>query len=456
MKTNVNLSKIVSSSIALILCFAVLVFALTGLHWAVALPAHACATPSIASSPTSGPVGTAVTVTGSGIVDSNCNPLSSATVTFGYSPSNNCSSLTAVSSTATITNGSFSGTFTWPSSGTTAGTTYIVCAQISGVSGTLAANTFQVTTSSSSVSVSVDSSSYKVGDNITVTGAGFPASTSVTVEEQSANGATTTTLGNVTTDTTGAFTQDYTVPPQPLNSVVIIATAGSVKATSSTFTVIPPPPSNTSTPTSGPVGTTITVTGSNTPPPAGSATETVTFGYSPNSNCNLFYSVGTGSNPKVSNGSFTGTFTWPSSGTKIGTTYTVCVQMNNVSGGGTLTLPSSSFLVIPPPPSITSSPTSGPVGTTITVTSSNIPSPAGSSTIETVTFGYSPSTDCNLFYSVGTGSNPKVSHGSFTGTFIWPSSGTSVGTTYTVCAQINNVSGGGTLTLAGNTFLVTK
>ncbi len=41
MKTGVNLSKIVSTSIALIVCFAILAFALTALGWGAALPALA-------------------------------------------------------------------------------------------------------------------------------------------------------------------------------------------------------------------------------------------------------------------------------------------------------------------------------------------------------------------------------------------------------------------------------
>src|SRR5712692_4974367 len=72
---------------------------------------------------------------------------------------------------------------------------------------------------------------------VTRSGSGFPASTSVTVELQSSDGKTTTTLGNVTTDGTGSFTQDYTVPAHPLKSVVVKATAGSNTATSSSFTV---------------------------------------------------------------------------------------------------------------------------------------------------------------------------------------------------------------------------
>ena len=254
MKTNENLSKVVSTSMALVLCFAMLVFALLML-WGMAVPAHAhvlhtrTAGGTITSSPTSGSAGTTITVTGSNItMDVAPSPgatpvatptalVTSGSVTFGYSTASDCSSFNSVSSSGTapsVTGGGFTGTFAWPS-GTTTGTTYYVCAQVSGVSGTLVGSTFQV---SATPSVSADQSSYTVGDDMTVSGSDFPDTTAVTVKLQSSNGATKTTLGTVNTDSTGAFTQDYTVPQHPLNSVVVIATYGNgLQATSSSFTV---------------------------------------------------------------------------------------------------------------------------------------------------------------------------------------------------------------------------
>ncbi len=251
MKTGRNFSKIGSTGIVLILCFAALLFTLLGLRLGIALPvyARAACTPaaptlSITSpNPAQGPVGTTIALTGSGVQDgtstaATCPALSGGTVTFGIGTTD-CSSPTSAGSATTDGSGSFSGSFAWPSTGTgsTAGT-YQVCVTIPGYTGAIAAGAFTVTASSaSSASVSADSSSYTVGDDISVTGSGFPASTSVTIELQSSDGKTTTTLGNVTTDSTGTFTQDYTVPAHPLNSVVIKATAGSTTATSSSFTV---------------------------------------------------------------------------------------------------------------------------------------------------------------------------------------------------------------------------
>ncbi len=247
MKTNENLAKIVSTGMALVLCFTAGLFALLGHR---AMPAHAHASipaAAITSSPSQGPPGTTITVTASNIPPPvNFGTLETAT--FGYSSSldsclNPSTDVGNPNPTYTLPGGTFTGgTFTWPSSGTTVGTLYSVCVQINNVSGitggtlVLACRScFRVT---GSTSVSVDSSSYKVGDTMTVSGTGFPASASITIKLQSSNGATTTTLGNVTTDNNGAFSKHYTVPAHPLNSVVAIVTYGSgQQATSSSFTV---------------------------------------------------------------------------------------------------------------------------------------------------------------------------------------------------------------------------
>ncbi|HET8851451.1 MAG TPA: hypothetical protein VFN02_02920 [Ktedonobacteraceae bacterium] len=308
MKTNENLAKIVSTGMALVLCFTTGLLALLMIgHRAV--PAHAHASipaAAITSSPSQGPPGTTITVTASNIP----RPASFGTpetATFGYSSSldsclNPSTDVGNPNPTYTLPEGTFTGgTFTWPSSGTTVGTLYSVCVQISNVSnapgvtnGTLllaCRSCFKVT---GSASVSVDSSSYKVGDSITVSGSGFPPSASITIKLQSSDGATTTTLGNVTTDNNGAFSKHYTVPAHPLNSVVAIVTYGNgQQATSSSFTVkakatakptptpapppptsIPPPPAALSaTPTLVPVPTaTPTAVLTNTPAPAPSPT----------------------------------------------------------------------------------------------------------------------------------------------------------------------------------------
>jgi hypothetical protein len=359
MKTGVNLAKIVSTSIALILCSAVLAFALTALCWGAALPAFAahatCTAPTFTLNTTSGPVGTSVSVAGTKINDGssvcrlitggsvsygystssstcsspatpgsgnttwsttsstfgsfsgtfswpsaastvntqyyacatipgsspptlvssntftvtagssssspsitsspgsgasgstvtvtghNITPASGSTVsvTFGYSTATNCNPFTSVGSATneTVASGTFTGTFSWPS-GLTVGTTYTVCVQVGGVSGTLVGGSFQDTASSSSTpTVSVDNSSYKVGDSITVTLSGFPASTTVSLTVETSGGSNAHSLNDVTTDTTGASTTVHTAPSSPTGTVKIVADAGSITASSSTFTI---------------------------------------------------------------------------------------------------------------------------------------------------------------------------------------------------------------------------
>jgi hypothetical protein len=241
MNIGVNFSKIGSTGI--ILVFAVLMFAWLGVLLGMAPPVHAatCTAPSVSISPQSGSAGTTVQVSGSNITDTNCNPLTTGTATYGYSASTDstCTSPTPIGAGLNITwptAGSFTDSFTWPS-GLAAGT-YIVCASISGSSaGVISAGSFTVT-GSTSATVSADQSSYTVGDTMTVSGTGFPTQASVTIQLQSSDGVTTTDLGSVTTDLNGSFTQDYTVPAHPLNSVVIIASYGSgQQVTSNSFTV---------------------------------------------------------------------------------------------------------------------------------------------------------------------------------------------------------------------------
>ena len=249
----------------LVLCFATLLFALLLLQGRTE-PAHAYVSipaASITSSPSQGPPGTTITVTASGVPQSATFP-TPETATFGYSPSlDSCNPLMTNVGSPKPTFSQFvtftGGTFTWPLSGTTIGTLYTVCVQINNVSGVTngslvlaCMSCFKVT---AAASVSVDSSSYKVGDSITVSGSGFLPSASVTVKLQSSDGATTTTLGKVTTGSDGSFTHNYTVPAHPLNSVIVIVTYGNgQQATSSSFTVkatakpkptptpVPPPP----------------------------------------------------------------------------------------------------------------------------------------------------------------------------------------------------------------------
>src|SRR5713226_5255651 len=134
MKTNENLSNIVSRGTALVLCFAILLFALLLMLWDIATPAHAhvyhahTAGGTIHSSPTSGATGTTITVTGSGITTDGTTTVAAGSVTLGYTSSSDCNSgFNSVSgSNPAVANGTITnGSFTWP---TTSAATYHVCA----------------------------------------------------------------------------------------------------------------------------------------------------------------------------------------------------------------------------------------------------------------------------------------------------------------------------------------
>jgi hypothetical protein len=247
MNSGVNFSKI--GHIGIILCFSVLLVALLGVLLGTTSPVHAatatCPTPTAFISPQSVTSGATVTVSGSNINDgsTNCTPLTGNAVSLGYSMSTD-TTCSAPSFIGTSTNttwpapGSFTSSFTWPT-GVAAGT-YIACVEISGSTpGVIVAGSIAVSGSGTTgtATVSADDTSYTVGDDITISGSGFPASTSVSLALQSSDGVTNTSLGTVTTDASGAFMQDYTVPAHPLNSVVIIATYNGQQATSSSFTV---------------------------------------------------------------------------------------------------------------------------------------------------------------------------------------------------------------------------
>jgi hypothetical protein len=295
MKTGVNLAKIVSTSIALILCSAVLAFALTALGWGAASPAHAnpatCtpAAPSVIISTSQGAAGSSVTVTGSGVQDANgtapCPLLATGTATIEIGLTN-CSSSTIVTGNAgtlSISNGYFSGPFTWPSGDNSTTSAYHVCVALPNYSSLVDAGGFTVTSSSST---------------------------------------TTSTL--------------------------------------------------VSSPSSGGSGTTITVSGPSTA--ATGTTISVNFGYSTDTAdtaCNPFSSVSTAT-PTVTNGAFSGTFSWPS-GLTVGTTYMVCAQINGVTEAASTFLNSTSTSSSSSTGSVSVDNSSYTVGGSMTVTLSGFP-----------------------------------------------------------------------------------
>ena len=170
--------------------------------------------PTISINPTSGPVGTSVTVTGNGF-----DPISTVAISFGGS---NVTTVTPGSS------GGFTATFRVPLS-SSIGDQTVKATQGSNS----ASKTFTVTALVNPI-IFLDPASGPVGTSVDIAGVGFDPSSTVTL---TFNGtAITTTPAPVTTNNNGAFFANFTVPPSSIGPVPVIATQGS-KSDSETFTV---------------------------------------------------------------------------------------------------------------------------------------------------------------------------------------------------------------------------
>jgi hypothetical protein len=187
---------------------------------------------SLSLNPTSGSVGTSVVATGAGYA---------AGVGFSvtWSPG---AGLLCSGSTTTL--GAFSCTFSVPPAVMGSHT----------VTGTDASSNAATTTFTVNPSVSLSPTSGIVGSTTTVTGAGYPASTSYAVTY---DGASVSCTPSGSTSATGDFACTITVPASPAGANTVDGTAGAGSA-SATFTVLP---SLTLNPTSGDVGSSVTATG---------------------------------------------------------------------------------------------------------------------------------------------------------------------------------------------------
>jgi hypothetical protein len=195
-------------------------------------------------------------------------------------------------------------------------------------------------------------SSGAVGAVVTITGTNFggtQGSSTVTFAGTSAGFATIWSATSITIQ----------VPAIALGSASVVVSVGGVASNSMTFTVIPPPNITGLSPSSGPFGTSVTVTGTN-------------FGALQGSNSVTFNGV-----PGVPTSWNATTIIVPVP--NGATTGNVLVIVNSVASNG---MP---FSVTSPGPSLsTLSTTQGPVGALVTITGTNFGSTQGSST---VTFG---------------------------------------------------------------------
>jgi hypothetical protein len=312
-------------------------------------------TPAISLSPTSGSPGTTVTVSGSGFAAS-----ASGVVWFD---SNNNGALDSGEPSASVTasaTGTFTATLTVP---TVAAGTYNIRADVPSGGTVEASASFTVPTPS----ISISPTSGPPTTPITVTGSGFNVGASGVVWFDSNNNGALDSgepSASVTASATGTFTATLTVPTVAAGTYNIradVPSGGTVEA-SATFTVTS---AISLSPTSGPPGTSITVTGSGFAASASGAVWFDSDGDSVLDPGEPSASVSTG--PL---GTFTATLTVP---TVAAGTYNIRAD---VPSGGTVEA-SATFTVLIP--SITVSPTSGPPGTSISVSGTNfIPGASGS------------------------------------------------------------------------------
>ena len=284
----------------------------------------AVAAPSITSlSPTSGAIGASVTVAGSGFGSTQ----GSSTVKFN-------------GTTATITSWSTTSITATVPTGATTGNVVVT------VSGTASnGQSFTVVPAASISSLSPTSGA--VGASVTIAGSNFGATQGTSTVKFNGTSATVTSWSAgsiVTTVPTGATTGN------------VVVHASGVDSAGKSFTVVAAPSITSLSVTSGPVGTSVTITGTNFGATQGSST--VKF-----------------------NGTTATASSWSSTSIKVtvpsaATTGNVLVHASGVNSNGV------NFTVLPTPSITSLSQTSGPVGTSITVTGTNFGTTQGSSTIK--------------------------------------------------------------------------
>ncbi len=235
-----------------ILCFSVSMLALRA-STGNARAANFIVSGTLSSSPASGPVGTTISVSGSGWPESD-----GTTVNFGYLVASTCSLVTD-SQPGNMISGAFQGWFRWPQ-GTSLGP-YSVCAMISGTSYT--ASSFDLL-STASPQVSISPSTLQEREQATATASNYyPAGTTVTFYWATTSNKVEFTLSTTISASNGTAIMGFSVPITSLTSgqYLIEAVGGggqpSALFSSSNFTysapVVPPSPTPSPKPSPSPV-----------------------------------------------------------------------------------------------------------------------------------------------------------------------------------------------------------
>jgi RHS repeat-associated protein len=281
-------------------------------------------TPAINSlSPTSGTVGTSVTITGAAFGSTQ----GSSTVTFNGTTAA-ATSWSATSIVAPVPSGASTGN---------------VVVHASGV----ASNGVSFTVIPPPSITTLSPTSGLVGTSVTITGTNFGSTQ-----------GTSTVKFNGTTATPTSWSASSIVVPVPSGATTgnVVVTVGSQASNGVSFTVIPPPSITTLSPTSGVVGTSVTITGTNF-----------------------------GSTQGTSSLTFSGTTATPTSWSA--TSIVVPVPTGATTGNVVVTVSGQasngvSFTVVVPPSISALSPTSGAVGASVTVAGTNFGSTQGTSTVK--------------------------------------------------------------------------
>jgi chitodextrinase len=225
-----------------------------------------------------------------------------------------------------------------------------VATDTSGNSTTSAGVTVKVSNSATNPTItSVNPTSGLVGTSVTITGTNFGA----------AQGSSTLTFnGKTATPTSWSATSIVAPVPAGATTGSVVVTVGGVSSNGMNFTVTVPPPNITNlNPTSGLVGTSVTITGANFG--AAQGTSTVKF-----------------------NGTLGSPTSWNASSIVVpvpvgATTGNVVVSIGGISSNGV------NFTVTVPTPSITNlNPASGLIGTSVTITGTNFGATQGTNTVK--------------------------------------------------------------------------
>jgi hypothetical protein len=190
-------------------------------------------------STTSGPAGTQVTVSGVNF------PAGSITITFDGT------SLPLTGSTQT-SGGSFASVITIPADASPGAHTITVI-----VGSTSVSATFTVT---ASASINLSTASGQPGDDIVISGSGFPANTALVFKFDT---TTVTASGHLSTQPNGSFLSTITVPSNASDGAHTITVSAGTATATATYTVTATATLNPLSPASGPAGTDVTISGTN-------------------------------------------------------------------------------------------------------------------------------------------------------------------------------------------------